>query len=113
MPLEYATPRARERLSYAHTRPIAVPENFSELTGPATGAIELPLRLDWTPRRCYDLSKPSSVCSLYETVLRSAIDVDDVTAYINGDLLMAVWETLRISARIRTAWERRFPELRP
>lgn len=113
MPLVYATPQAGERLSYAHTRPIAVPESFSELAGPATGVVELPLRLNWTPRRYYDLSKPSSVRSLYETVLRSAIDVDDVTAYINGDLLMAVWGELRISSRIRTAWEQRFAELRP
>ena len=113
MPLVFTTPQTGERLRYTHTRPVAVPESLSEPTGPATGAVELPLRLNWTPRRYYDLSKPSSVRSLYETVLRSAIDVDDVTTYINGSLLAAVWGELRLSARIRTAWEQRFAELRP
>lgn len=108
----YSPPQPGERLGYAHTRPIAVPESLSNLRGQADGEVELPLRLDWTPRRFYNLSKRSSVRSLYETVLRSALDVKDVQAYVNHDLLIGVWVELRIPARIRTAWEERFPELR-
>lgn len=112
MPLVYSPPQPGERLGYAHTRPIAVPDSLSGLRGPAVGIVELPLRLDWTPRRSYSLSKRSSVRSLYEVVLRSALDVEDVEAYVNRDLLMDVWAELRIPPRIRSAWEERFPELR-
>jgi hypothetical protein len=66
-----------------------VPDSISELTGQTSGVVELPLRLDWTPRRSYGLSKPSSLCSLcslYETVLRSALDVNDMASFVNGNL---------------------------
>jgi hypothetical protein len=112
VPLVYAQRRPGERLGHSHTRPIAVPEDLDGLHGPARGVVELPLRVDWTPRRFYDLSRVSSVRSLYETVLRSAVHVDDVAAFVNRDRLVTVWSQLRIPARIRTIWEERFPELR-
>lgn len=111
MPLVYARQRPGERLGYAHARPIAVPDNLSDLRGPSRGVVELPVRVNWTPRRVYDLSKVSSVRSLYETVLRSAVHVEDVTAFVNADVLVSVWAQLRIPARVRAIWEERFPGL--
>lgn len=113
MPPVYAQRRPGERLGYPHTRPIAVPDQLGELRGPGGGVVELPVRVDWTPRRVYDLSKASSLRSLYETVLRSAVHVEDVTAFVNQNRLVAVWGELRIPARVRQVWEERFPELRP
>jgi hypothetical protein len=98
--------------SYIHTRPIAVPDRLDDLRGPASGVIQLPTRLDWIPRAYYDLSRTSSLLSLYETVLRSAVRVDDVATILNRERLVAVWTQLRISTRIRAIWEERFPELR-
>jgi hypothetical protein len=112
VPLVYAQRKPGERLGYAHTRPIAVPDDLRDLHGPAHGVVELPVRVDWTPHRVYDLSRVSSIRSLYETVLRSAVRVDDVTAFVNRDLLVTVWRRLRVSIRIRAIWEERFPELR-
>jgi hypothetical protein len=112
MPLVYAERRPGERLRYEHTRPIAVPDDIDELVGPQDGLVELPLRVDWTPRRTYDLSKASSLRSLYETVLRFAVRVEDVTAFVNRSRLVATWRQLRVPARIRQVWEERFPELR-
>ena len=38
---------AQPRILYEDGRPYTVPETLEELTGPTTGVVELPLRLDW------------------------------------------------------------------
>jgi hypothetical protein len=48
-------------LNYANIRPYAVPERLEELTGPASGTVVLPGWLDWSGRRSYDLSDPTSL----------------------------------------------------
>jgi DNA invertase Pin-like site-specific DNA recombinase len=90
-----------------------VAASLAELRGPAAGTVELPLRLFWSsPDRTFDLGKPFMLRSLYETVLREASRPEDLTTYLDGDTLLAVWPDLYLPKGVRQAWEDEHPGLR-
>jgi DNA invertase Pin-like site-specific DNA recombinase len=90
-----------------------VAASLADLRGPAEGTLELPLRLFWSsPDRTFDLGKPFMLRSLYETVLREASRQEDLTTYLNGDTLLAVWPDLYLPKGVRQAWEDQHPDLR-
>jgi prevent-host-death family protein len=94
-------------------RPALVAASLADLRGPARGVAELPLRLFWSaPGHAFDLDKPSMVQAMYEAVLREASRPEDLTSYLNGDLLVAVWPELYLPKGLRRAWEDRHPALR-
>jgi hypothetical protein len=95
-----------------NTRPTFVVDALDDLLGPDAGIVELPLVLDWTPANRYDLSSPTRMRRLYETVLSEAISEEDVAAHINKESLLRLWPDLRIPPRVRAAWEQAHPELR-
>jgi prevent-host-death family protein len=106
-----ADPAAR-RAAYLG-RAVLVAASLADLAGPAHGVVELPLRLFWSaPDRTFDLDQPSMLRALYETVLREASRPDDLTGYLNGEILAAVWPHLFVPKGVRRAWEDRHPELR-
>ncbi|MGH3237996.1 MAG: hypothetical protein ACRDOH_33010, partial [Streptosporangiaceae bacterium] len=87
--------------------------DLADLCGPARGVVELPLRLFWSaPDRTFDLDQPSMLQALYETVLREASRPGDLTSYLNGEILAAVWPELFLPKGIRQAWEDQHPALR-
>ncbi len=90
-----------------------VAASLADLRGPAHGVVELPLRLFWSaPGRTFDLDQPSMVQAMYEAVLREASRPDDLTSYLNGEVLVAVWPELYLPKGLRRAWEERHPALR-
>jgi prevent-host-death family protein len=94
-------------------RAALVATRLADLTGPAHGVVELPLRLFWSaPDRTFDLDQPSALRELYETVLREASRPDDLTSYLNGEILVAVWPDLFVPKGVRRAWEDQHPQLR-
>ncbi|MGH3636907.1 hypothetical protein [Mycobacterium sp.] len=107
----YAKPGPGERLSVEHTRPAYVVEDLSELHGPTSGTVVLPVHIDWTPAREYDLEIRRRTQTMYETVLRSASSEQDLLAYLDRDLLVKLWRSLRLPDYVRAAWERQHPEL--
>jgi hypothetical protein len=98
--------------TYAENRPYLVPETLGELVGPVTGAVQLPLRLDWSERAEFHLDDPAERNVMYERVIREATRIDDLRAYLNGVLLGEVWQSLFLPLRVRRSWEERFPDLR-
>jgi hypothetical protein len=87
--------------------------DLASLRGPTTGTVVLPLRLYWSPPgRPFDLDKPFMLQSMYQTVLGEAIDPDELTTYLNGDMLVAVWRDLFLPKGVRQAWEEHHPALR-
>jgi hypothetical protein len=96
---------------YAQTRPYAVVEDLAELAGPGVGVVEVPVRLDWSGPRRYDLARDQDRRLLYETVLNQAVDAQDLRALLNAELLRLVWGRLWLPARVRGLWESRFPVL--
>ena len=87
--------------------------DLADLRGPAEGVAELPLRLFWSaPDRRFDLGDLDMLRSMYEKVLRDAIRMDELTAYLNGGRLVAVWPDLFLPMDVRRAWEDQHPVLR-
>lgn len=94
-------------------RAALVAADLADLQGPSTGTVELPLRLFWSaPDRRFDLSDPDMLRSMYEKVLREAIRTEDLTTFLNGSTLLAVWRDLFLPRDVRRAWEDRHPVLR-
>jgi len=87
--------------------------DLADLRGPAEGIVELPLRLFWSaPDRRFDLGDLDMLRSMYEKVLRDAIRMDELTTYLNGGRLVAVWPDLFLPRDVRRAWEDQHPVLR-
>lgn len=94
-------------------RPFLVPDSLHELTGPTTGTVTLPVTLDWTPKRTYDLGKDWDIESLYSLVLAEAYESKHLSGYLNRDILIRIWTNVRIPAIVKAEWEKRFSELAP
>ncbi|UMG92868.1 helix-turn-helix transcriptional regulator [Nocardioides sp. TF02-7] len=86
-------------------RPIQVPNALPRLPlDRAFATVRLPLHLNWSDRgRLFDLRDRRQRARVYELVLREG-GPQDVVAYLDGALLVDLWETLVLPARIRAAW---------
>jgi hypothetical protein len=98
-------------MRYADSRTYVVPENLADLAGPATGVVELPIRIDWSEQRVYDLRDPQQTGLLYERVIREASSPLDLAAFLNAEVLVRLWGALYLPARVRAVWEASFPVL--
>jgi hypothetical protein len=93
-------------------RDALVAADLADLHGPTTGTVELPLRLFWYPDRTFDLGEPGMLQWVYQTVLREATRPEDLTTYLDGDTLAALWRDLFLPKGVRRAWEDQHPALR-
>jgi hypothetical protein len=94
-------------------RAAVVAADLASLHGPVAGRAELPLRLFWNPDRTFDLGDPDMLRWMYENVLREATRPEELAAYLDGGMLVAVWPDLFLPPGVRQAWEDRHPVLRP
>lgn len=87
-------------------RPILVPTRLPRLpVDQALAVVELPLHLNWSDRgRRYDLRNRRQRARVYELVLREGGPADVLT-YIDGVLLIDLWEDLVLPATVRASWE--------
>ena len=105
------TPRARYQARPG--RSALVTADLADLRGPTTGTVELPLWLFWSrPGHTFDLGDRDMRRWLYQTVLREAGRPEDLTAYLDGDTLIALWPDLYLPKGVRQAWEDAHPVLR-
>lgn len=101
----------QQRVLYEDGRPYTVPDSLEELTGPISGVVELPLRLDWSEQGRYDLSDPRQRNLMYEVVIRESMRVEDLRAFLHGATLARVWRRLWLPRKVRSLWESQFPSL--
>ncbi len=104
-----ATPGAWAR----HQPDPVTPASLDDLRGPVAGRVSLPLRLEWSGRRDYDLGDPEDLVWLYSRVIREASAAEDLTTYLDGRTLVRLWPELRLPARHVRAWQKAFPQLQP
>lgn len=102
---------AQARLLYEDGRPYTVPDSLEELTGPISGVIELPQRLDWSEQGRYDLSDERQRNLMYERVIRESMRVEDLRTFVHGPTLVRVWRQLWLPRKVRMLWESRIPSL--
>jgi transcriptional regulator with XRE-family HTH domain len=70
----------------------------------ALATIALPLRLNWSqPNRQFKLSNREQRARVYEIVLREGTPADVLT-YIDGALLVDLWDNLVLPRDVRAAW---------
>ena len=94
-------------------RRVLVVRDLADLRGPASGTVTLPLRLFWSPPgRVFDLDDPFMLRSMYQVVLGEAIRAEELTAYLNRDVLLVIWRDLYLPKGVRRAWEELHPALR-
>jgi hypothetical protein len=106
-------PSLPQRHSYGDHRPYPdPPARLADLTGPTAGTIELPVTIDWGPKRSYDMASDADRRVAYELVLQEAASTEQVSHYVNGPALAQVWRRLWLPKRVRAVWEERLPELR-
>jgi hypothetical protein len=101
----------QQRVLYEDGRPYTVPDSLEELTGPTSGVVELPLRLDWSEQSRYDLSDPRQRNLMYEVVIRESMRVEDLRVFLHGPTLARVWRRLWLPRKVRSLWESQFPNL--
>jgi hypothetical protein len=89
-----------------------LPRSLDDLAGPAHGTVQLPPHVAWSGMTAFDVERPGRCRNMYHIVLTDG-QRDDVTAYINRQLLVSQWPTLRklVGRVIRDVWESAFPEL--
>ena len=104
---------ARGRYESRPGRRAVVAASLADLRGPAAGTVQLPIWLFWSsPDHTFDLGNQDMRVWLYQTVLREASRPEDLTAYLDGDTLVALWPDLYLPKGIRQAWEEQHPALR-
>jgi hypothetical protein len=106
--VQAGTLRARYESRPGHRAVVATA--LADLQGPAHGQVELPIWLFWFPDRTFDLDEPGMLPWMYQVVLREAGSTEDL-AYLNGELLIALWPELHLPKGVRQAWEDQHPEL--
>jgi transcriptional regulator with XRE-family HTH domain len=86
-------------------RTISVPTSLPRLpVRQALATITLPLHLNWSqPNRVFKLSQRDRRARVYEIVLREGTPVD-VLSYIDGALLVDLWDSLVLPRDVRAAW---------
>ncbi|MDA8045529.1 MAG: hypothetical protein M0Z30_09860, partial [Actinomycetota bacterium] len=105
-------PAATSSRHYGDHRPYPdPPARLADLTGPTSGVIELPISIDWGPKRNYDMGRDADRRVVYEFVLQEASTTEELGRYVNGEILAGVWSRLWLPRRVREAWEERFPDL--
>jgi hypothetical protein len=108
---QFGAPRAQYQSRPG--RPVVVAASLADLRGPTTGTVNLPLWLFWScPGHTFDLGDRDMRQWLYQTVLREAGRPEDLTTYLDGDMLVALWPDLYLPKGVRQAWEDRHPALR-
>ncbi len=100
------TPVIEFRVALSRGRPMLVPSALPRLSVErAFAVVELPLHLNWSDRgRRFDLRDRRQRARVYEIVLREG-GPDDVLTYIDGALLVDLWDELVLPREIRAAWQ--------
>ena len=88
-----------------HGEPYAIPKHLWRLElADAFATVTLPKHLHWSgPTRTYDLSDRLDRARVYEIVLREGQGAD-LLAYVDGALLVDLWDDLVLPTQLRHAW---------
>ena len=89
----------------ARGRSVWVPDHLPRLDmAHAFARVRLPLHLNWpAPGRVFDLGSRADRARVYEVVLQEGRP-DDILAYVDGALLVDLWDDLVVPRAVRSAW---------
>jgi transcriptional regulator with XRE-family HTH domain len=99
-----AVPRPRWQVVGHGRRSAYVPDRLPELpTSRAVAEVTLGDHLAWSGKRTFDLSDRRQRARAYEIVLREGSG-DDIEAFVDGALLIDLWDELILPAWLRAGW---------
>jgi transcriptional regulator with XRE-family HTH domain len=86
-------------------KPVWAPDRLPRLdVARALAVVELPLHLTWSvPGRVFDLRVRADRARVYEIVLQEGTPAD-ILAYVDGALLVDLWQDLVLPRAVRSAW---------
>jgi transcriptional regulator with XRE-family HTH domain len=89
----------------ARGKPTWIPDRLPRLdVAHALASVELPIHLNWSvPGRVFDLRSRADRARAYEIVLQEGTPAD-ILAYVDGALLVDLWEDLVLPRSVRSAW---------
>jgi transcriptional regulator with XRE-family HTH domain len=89
----------------ARGRTVSVPTSLPRLpVEQAVAVVVLPIHLNWSvPGRSFDLADRAQRARMYEIVLREGAP-DDVLTFVDGALLVDLWDELVLPREVRAAW---------
>ena len=91
----------------------AVVASLEDLRGPTEGTVDLPIWLFWSsPDHTFSLADQDMRRWVYQIVLREAGRSEDLIAYLDADMLIALWPDLFLPKGVRRAWEDQHSSLR-
>lgn len=92
-------------VSTTRGRTITLPSRLPRLPiDDAVATVTLPLHLNWSdPDQTFHLADRNDRARVYETVLREGT-ADDILQYIDGALLVDIWNELILPREVRAAW---------
>lgn len=87
-------------------RTITIPARLPRLSAEqALATVVLPVQLNWSqPGRTFHLTNRSERSRVYEAVLNEG-GPEDVLRYVDGALLVDLWDGLVLPRAVRQAWE--------
>lgn len=90
---------------HVRARAAPVPDRLPRLpVEQALATVELPLHLNWSnPGEVYQLSDRHDRARVYEILLREGGE-EDLLRYLDGALLVDLWDELVLPRVIRAAW---------
>jgi hypothetical protein len=85
-----------------------LPSSLEDLTGQATGLVELPLHVAWSGRRVYDVGDNDQRLVLYALLIAEA-QREDPEQFLHRESLISMWPRLRrlLGPHARREWERK------
>jgi hypothetical protein len=99
------SPAARSDRPTSRSRASEPPADWEPSTGPASGIVELPLRLYWSDdHRRFDLADESDRRLLYQIVLTEGTD-EDVREFLHWPTMLMIWDELWLPAAVHDAWD--------
>ena len=101
----------QQRVRFGEIKPYAVPESLTQLRGPSSGRVTLPMWVCWAPGdRTFDVGTRIGAKQAYTAVLSEGV-LDEVCEYVNAQRLIQLWGSLLLPRRAAAQWEQAFPEL--
>jgi hypothetical protein len=93
------------KVNIRYGRYVLVPNRLPQLPAEqALATVELPLSVNWSePGRVFRLSDRGDRAHVYEIVLREGNE-EEFLRFIDGTLLVDLWDELVLSRAVRAAW---------
>ena len=93
-----------------YAKPCYVVDEWEDLHGAETGSVELPVGVYWQgagPTTSFDVADDAQCARCYRALLSDGTRRQIATS-VNPSRLVELWPKLRLPARVRNAWLRKF-----